>query len=231
MIADALQTALGLLARLDPDVLDAARVSITVSGAATLMALALGLPLGVLVGLSRFRGRRAVVALINALMALPTVVVGLVVYALLSRSGPLGDAGLLYTRAAMVVGQAVLAFPIVAGLAIGALEHLDPRLRPTIWTLGAGRLATAWLVVREGRFALLAAGAAAFGRVFSEVGVSMMLGGNLRGETRNLATGIALETGKGEFALGLALGVVLLGVALAVNGAVAVLRAAERRPG
>jgi tungstate transport system permease protein len=230
MFVDALRRALSLLASLDADVLDAACVSITVSGAATLLALLLGLPLGVLIGLSSFRGRRAAVAVINALMALPTVVVGLVVYALLSRSGPLGGAGLLYTRGAMVIGQAVLAFPIVAGLAIGALEHVDPRLRPTAWTLGAGRAATAWLVVREARFALVAAGAAAFGRVFSEVGVSMMLGGNLKGETRNLATGIALETGKGEFALGLALGAVLLGVALAVNGALAVLRAAERRP-
>lgn len=230
MITDALHEALRLLATLDAEVLGAARVSITVSAAATLLALALGLPLGVVLGLARFPGRRVVVTAINALMALPTVVVGLVVYALLSRSGPLGEAGLLYTRAAMVVGQAVLAFPIVAGLAIGAMEHSDPRLRPTAWSLGAGRLATAWLLVREGRYALAAAGAAAFGRVFSEVGVSMMLGGNLKGDTRNLATGIALETGKGEFALGLALGVVLLGVALAVNGAVAVLRAAERRP-
>ncbi len=230
MLADALTRAFGLLAALDPDVLDAARVSLTVSTASTLLALALGLPVGALVGLARFPGRRAVVATVHALMALPTVVVGLVVYALLSRSGPLGGAGLLYTRAAMVVGQAVLALPIVAGLAIGALEQVDARLRPTAWSLGAGRLATAWLVLREARFALLAAGAAAFGRVFSEVGVSMMLGGNLRGETRNLATGIALETGKGEFALGLALGLVLLAAALLVNGALAWLRAAERGP-
>jgi len=230
MLPDAFFRALSLLASLDPEVLDAAGVSLSVSAAATLLALLFGLPLGGLVGLTAFPARRAVVAAINALMALPTVVVGLVVYALLSRSGPLGDAGLLYTRTAMALGQAVLALPIVAGLAIGALEHADPRLRATAWSLGAGRLATAWLVVREARFALLAAGAAAFGRVFSEVGVSMMLGGNLKGETRNLATGIALETGKGEFALGLALGLVLLGVALAVNGALAWLRAAGRRP-
>jgi tungstate transport system permease protein len=217
MIGEALEQALVRLVHLDPEVWDAVRVSLTVSGTATLVALLLGLPLGVAVALSRFPGKRGVVTTLNTLMALPTVVVGLVIYGLLSRSGPLGGAELLYTRTAMIVGQTVLALPIVAALVIAALQQADPRLRPTAWALGATPWQARWTVVRECRGGLLAAGAAAFGRVFAEVGVSMMLGGNLRGETRNLATGVAFETGKGEFALGLALGIVLLAVALGVN--------------
>ncbi len=230
MIGQALQQAVLRLVDLDPEVWDAVRVSLSVSGTATLIALVLGLPLGVLVALSRFRGKRVVVTALNTLMALPTVVVGLVVYGLLSRSGPLGGMELLYTRAAMVIGQAVLALPIVAALSIAALEQADPRLRPTAWALGATAWQARWTVVRECRGGLLAAGAAAFGRVFAEVGVSMMLGGNLRFETRNLATGVAFETAKGEFVLGLALGIVLLVVALGVNALAIGLKPARGRP-
>jgi tungstate transport system permease protein len=228
MIVEALQQAVIRLVTLDPEVWDAARVSLSVSGVATIVAILLGLPLGATVALSRFRGKRALVTVLNAMMALPTVVVGLVIYGLLSRSGPLGGAELLYTRGAMVIGQTVLALPIVAALAIAALQQADPRLRPTAWSLGATPWQARWTVVRECRGGLVAAGAAAFGRVFAEVGVSMMLGGNLRFETRNLATGVAFETGKGEFAVGLALGMVLLAVALGVNALVAVLQPARR---
>jgi len=217
MIGAALEQAIVRLVEFDPEVWDAVRVSLSVSGTATIIALLLGLPLGVTVALSRFPGKKGVVTALNTLMALPTVVVGLVVYGLISRSGPLGGAELLYTRGAMIIGQSVLALPIVAALAIAALEQADPRLRQTAWALGATHWQASLTVVRECRGGLLAAGAAAFGRVFAEVGVSMMVGGNLRWETRNLATGVALETGKGEFAMGLSLGIVLLVVALAVN--------------
>lgn len=217
MIAEAFHGALVRLASFDPEVWDAVWVSLSVSGAATLTACVVGVPLGVAVALSRFPGKRGVVATINTLMSLPTVVIGLVLYAMLSRSGPLGGLELLYTRTAMAIGQAVLATPIVAALAIASLEGADTRLRQTAWSLGATANQARWVVVRESRGALVAAGMAAFGRVFAEVGVSMMLGGNLRGETRNLATGIAFETGKGEFSVGLALGLVLLTVALGVN--------------
>jgi tungstate transport system permease protein len=176
-----------------------------------------GLPAGIALGTVRFRGRSAVVAGLNTLMALPTVVVGLVVYALLSRSGLLGGLDLLYTRTAMVVGQTVLVIPLIAALVNAAVEKADPRIRLTALGLGAGRARASLTVASECRNALFAALAAGFGRVFSEVGVSMMLGGNIAGYTRNITTGIAFETGKGEFAVGIALGVVLLGVALALN--------------
>lgn len=224
MIGAAFQEALTRLAAFDPEVWDAVSVSLSVSASATLAACAIGIPIGIAVGLSTFPGKRVVVATINTLMSLPTVVIGLVLYAMLSRSGPLGGMELLYTRTAMAIGQTVLATPIVAALTLASLEQADPRLRRTAWALGATSAQAQWVVVRESRGALLAAGMAAFGRVFAEVGVSMMLGGNLRGETRNLATGIAFETGKGEFAVGLALGIVLLTVALGVNAVAMVVR-------
>lgn len=224
MIGEAFEEAISRLAGLDPEVYGAAWVSISVSGVATVVALVVGLPLGVAVGLSRFPGRHAVMATLNTLMSVPTVVIGLFVFAVLSRSGPAGDLGLLYTRTAMVIGQTVLALPIVAALSAGALEQADPRLLQTAWALGATRAQATFAAVREGVGPLLAAGAAAFGRVFAEVGVSMMLGGNIAGQTRNLSTGIAFETGKGEFASGLALGIVLLAVALGVNALAMVLR-------
>lgn len=224
MIGAAFQEALARLAAFDPEVWDAVSVSVSVSASATLAACAIGIPIGVAVGLHAFPGKRAVIATLNTLMSLPTVVIGLVLYAVLSHAGPLGGLGLLYSRAAMTIGQTVLATPIVAALTVAALEQADPRLRQTAWSMGATRRQAQWVVVRECRGALVAAGMAAFGRVFAEVGISMMLGGNLRGETRNLATGIAFETGKGEFAVGLALGIVLLTVALGVNALAMIVR-------
>ncbi|HEY7745535.1 MAG TPA: ABC transporter permease, partial [Desulfuromonadales bacterium] len=151
------------------------------------------------------------------LMALPTVVVGLVLYGFLSRQGPLGVWGFLFTPVAMIIGQIVLSVPIVANYTVAAVAGADPRIMNTALTLGAGRLRAAWQLLLEVRFGVMAAVVAGFGRVIAEVGVAMMLGGNIRGYTRTMTTAIALETSKGEFAFGLALGLVLMTVALFVN--------------
>ena len=183
----------------------------------TLIACVPGIPLGVLIALKRFRLRRPLLAVLNTLMALPTVVVGLLVYSLISRSGPLGALGILFTPPAVVIGQAILALPIVLSMTASSLSRLDPLFPEVLTTLGAGRRQILWMSVREARGPVLAACLAAFGRVLGEVGAAMMLGGNIRGYTRTITTAIALETSKGEFALGLALGIILMAVALLVN--------------
>jgi tungstate transport system permease protein len=213
----ALGAALRLLTSLDPDVVSAVRTSLGCSLWATAIASAVGVPLGAAIAMGQFRGRRAVITLLNTLLALPTVVIGLVLYGVLSRQGPLGSLGVLFSPTALVVGQSALALPITASYAVSAVQGADARILPTALTLGAGRLHASALVLREVRFAVVAAVIAGFGRVISEVGVAMMLGGNIRGYTRTMTTAIALETSKGEFALGLAIGLVLLTVALAVN--------------
>jgi len=209
--------ALRLLFAGNAEVWCAVWISVKVAGLSTSIAALVGLPIGFLVATGRFAGRRCVVVLLNTLMGLPTVVVGLVIYGMLSRRGPLGELGLLYTPAAMVIGQVILATPIIAALSYGAVAGLDSRVLKSAYALGAGALRAAWTAFRELRPALSAAVVAGFGRVFAEVGVSLMLGGNIRFYTRNITTTIALETTKGEFALGLALGVVLLAVAFTVN--------------
>jgi tungstate transport system permease protein len=171
----------------------------------------------VFLALRRFSGRRALLAVLNGLMALPTVVVGLLVYSLISRSGPLGGLAMLFTPGAVIIGQAILAFPIVTSMTASALSHLDPLFPEVLATLGAGRRSILWMSVREARGAVLSASLACFGRVVGEVGAAMMLGGNIRWYTRTITTAIALETSKGEFELGLALGIVLMAVALGVN--------------
>ncbi|QVW34529.1 ABC transporter permease [Geobacter sulfurreducens] len=215
--SESLTTALQLIASRDPDVVSAVTVSIVVSLWSTLFASLAGVPMGVMVAVAEFPGKRAVVTLLNTLMALPTVVVGLFVYSLVSRQGPLGEFGLLFTPWAMVVGQTLLAIPIVANLTMSAIKGADPRIVPTALTLGAGPFESIRRLVLEMRFGIMAALIAAFGRVIAEVGVAMMLGGNIRGHTRTMTTAIAMETGKGEFALGLALGLILMAVALIVN--------------
>jgi tungstate transport system permease protein len=209
--------ALRLLASLDPELLRISWTSIRISALATLLAAAAGVPLGFAAGVGRFRGRELVIAVLNTLMALPTVVIGLMFYALLSRSGPFGVLGLLYTPTAMVLGQFVLAMPIVAALTLSAVGQIDPRIRQTARALGATERQSARAVLAESQTGILAAVAAGFGRVFAEVGVSMMLGGNIKGLTRNIPTAIALETSKGEFAMGIALGLILLLVAFGIN--------------
>jgi tungstate transport system permease protein len=183
----------------------------------TLIACVPGIPLGVLIALKRFRLRRPLLAVLNTLMALPTVVVGLLVYSLISRSGPLGSLGILFSPPAVVIGQAILALPIVLSMTASSLSRLDPLFPEVLATLGAGRRQILWMSVREARGAVLAACLAAFGRVLGEVGAAMMLGGNIRWYTRTITTAIALETSKGDFALGLALGMILMVVALGVN--------------
>jgi tungstate transport system permease protein len=210
--------ALELLFTGDREVWFIAWTSLRISLASSIIASVPGIALGVLVALRRFRGRRVVLAVLNALMALPTVVVGLIVYSFISRSGPLGGLGILFTPAAIVVGQAVLGLPVVVSMTASSLSRLDPLFPEALTTLGARPGSILWMSVREARGPVLSSCLAAFGRVVGEVGVAMMLGGNIRGYTRTLTTAIALETSKGDFELGLALGIILLAVALGVNG-------------
>ena len=216
-LLDSLAAALSMILHLDPEVLSAVGVSLYTSLAAILLAALLGIPAGALIGLGNFPGRRLCLTLLNTLMALPTVVVGLVLFGLFSRQGPLGPLGLLFTPYAMIAGQVVLAAPIVANYTVAAVTGADPRIFSTALTLGASRLRGIWQLLLEVRFGVMAAIVAGFGRVIAEVGVAMMLGGNIRGSTRTMTTAIALETSKGEFAFGLALGMVLMTVALFVN--------------
>ncbi len=215
--SESFKTALELITSRDPDVVSAVTVSVVVSLWSTLFASLAGVPAGVAIAVTEFPGKRAAVTLLNTLMALPTVVVGLFVYSLISRQGPLGEFGILFTPSAMVVGQTLLAIPIVANLTMSAIKGADPRIVPTALTLGAGPFESIRRLVVEMRFGIMAAVIAGFGRVIAEVGVAMMLGGNIRGYTRTMTTAIAMETGKGEFALGLALGLILMTVALIVN--------------
>lgn len=218
-----LREALLLLVSLDPETFAIVRVSLETTLAACLVATAIGLPAGFFVGRRAFRGRSALVALLNTLMGLPTVVVGLLVYALLTRHGPLGGLDLLFTRTAIVIGQAILAAPLVAALATGAVASVGQGFFQAARSLGLPLALEFRLLLREAAPALVAAVVAGFGRVIAEVGIAMMLGGNLKGLTRTMTTAIALETGKGEFARGVALGIVLLSVSLAVNAGVLLL--------
>lgn len=216
-VTQGFKDALQLIMTLNPGFLGIVRVSLVVSATSALLATIAGVPAGIGLARGRFAGRRALVTVVNTLMSLPTVVVGLLLYSFLSRRGPMGSAGWLFTRKAMILGQFVLAFPIVTGLCVAAVNGLDKRIEPTIVSLGASPSQGLGMFILEARFGILAAVVAGFGRVFAEVGVSMMLGGNIAGETRNITTAIALETSKGEFGMGIALGIVLLVVALGIN--------------
>lgn len=209
--------AIELIFAFDREVQNTVWTSLYTSSCAIALAAIIGIPVGVWLGLSRFRGRRLLVTLLNTLMALPTVVVGLVLFGVFSRQGPLGSLGLLFTPLAMIAGQMVLATPIVANYVLAAVKGSDERIINTALTLGATRFQASVQLLREIRFGVMAAVIAGFGRVIAEVGVAMMLGGNIRNSTRTMTTAIALETSKGEFAFGLALGIVLLTVALVVN--------------
>jgi len=199
-------------------------VSLKVSFLSTTLATVAGVPFGIAIAEKRFTGKSLLITILNTLMSLPTVLVGLLVYSFLSRRGPLGELGLLYTQSAMVVGQFILAFPIISALVLSSVASLDRKVRATAMSLGADRRQSFGMILHEARYGVLAAVVAGFGRVFAEVGVSMMLGGNIRGYTRNITTAIALETSKGEFALGIALGIVLLTVALGINILLGLLR-------
>jgi tungstate transport system permease protein len=201
----------------DPLVLQITWLSLKVSAAATLLSLVAGIPAGMALALTRFPGRGLLVALVNTGMGLPPVVVGLFVSIFLWRSGPLGVLELLYTPTAIVIAQFVIAAPIVIGLTIAAVQQLNPKLRLQLLALGASRGQLLWLLMREARLPLLAAVMAGFGGVISEVGASMMVGGNLLGHTRVLTTATVLETGKGNFDIAIALSVILLVLVFGVN--------------
>jgi tungstate transport system permease protein len=202
------------------EVFEVMGVSLRVSLAATALATAVSVPLGFIIAAHDFRGKRTTVGVFNTLMALPTVVVGLLVYILLSRSGPFGFLGILYTPTAIIVGQFILAVPIITALTYAAASSVDARVRKTAESLGAGPSQAGWMVLKEARLGIIAAVIAGFGRVIAEVGSAVMVGGNIRGYTRTMTTTIALETSKGNFALGITLGLILLVVALSINLAV-----------
>lgn len=217
LLVDAFVSAIGLLISLDGYVFQILARSIQVSGGAMVVAVAAGLPVGILLGVARFPGRRLLVALVYTGFALPPVVVGLVVYLFLSREGPIGGFELLFSSTAMVVAQALLAAPYVAGVSLAAVQAVPPDVRHQARALGAGRSRSLWMHVREARLGILAAVIAGFGAVISEVGAAMMVGGNIVGETRVLTTAIVLETRRGNFETAMALGFILLSIVLAVN--------------
>ena len=217
LLADSFLSALQLALSLDPELLQIVGVSLKVSCIATLVASLVGIPMGFVIAFSSFPGRRGLIVLLNTLLALPTVVIGLFVYAFISRRGIFGPLDLLYTQKAMIIGQVILIVPVVTSLVIAAISRIDKRYRRTAMTLGANTLQTAEVVLREARFGIGAAVIAAFGRVISEVGISMMLGGNIKGFTRTMTTAMALEYDKGSFVLAVALGLVLMAISLGLN--------------
>jgi len=222
--SEGLSKAVALLLALDPETFSAVRATGVVTALALAASLLLGLPLGFALGHFRFPGRRAARLFVDWMLSLPTVVIGLIVYAFLTSRGPLGEWGLLFTVPGMAVGLALLGLPIVVSMTATAVESTDVRLTQTVLSLGADRWQLLLATLSEARFAMALAAATAFGRIVSEIGIAMMVGGNIKWQTRTITTAIALETGKGEFATGIALGIVLMLVALVVNLLVNLLR-------
>ena len=216
-IIDAFLGAFWLILSLDREIFSIALLSLRVAGTATVFATLIGVPLAYVIATRDFPGKRTVLTIFNTLMAVPTVLVGLFCYAFFSRRGPLGFLDLLFTPTGMVIGDLILALPLIVALTIAAVNAVDPRARLTALALGATSRQTSWTVLLDARYALMAAVINGFGRVVAEVGAAMMLGGNIRGYTRTLTTAIALETSKGEFAFAMALGLILLTLALMVN--------------
>jgi len=223
-LGEGLRRAFALIFSGDSEVVGIALVTMKVALVATVVACLLGMPLGFALATRRFWGRRAALATVNTALAFPTVVVGLLLYGLLSRRGPLGGLGWLYTWQAIAVADTLLALPIAAALSAAAIQGVDPRVKRTAETLGAGPWRTAWTVARQARFALAAVVTAAFGQAVAEVGAAMIVGGNIRGSTRTLTTAVALQTAQGDFGLALALGLILLALALVVNIALQILQ-------
>ncbi len=228
LIIEGIRKAIWLLFTLDPEVLGITWLSLKVSGTATFISLLIGISLGTVVALTRFPGRRLVVSLINTGMGVPPVVVGLFVTIFLWRNGPLGFFELLYTPTAIVIAQAVIATPIVAGISLASIQKLPEALRLQILALGATRTQMVWTLVKEARLPLLAAVMAGFGGVISEVGASIMVGGNIKGYTRVLTTATVMETGKGNFDIAIALGVILLFLTFLVNAVLTAIQQKER---
>lgn len=223
-LLDGLRQALTLIATFDPATFSTIGVTLRASALALCAAMLIGVPAGFVLGYFDFPGRRALRLITETLLAFPTVVIGLVVYAFLTRHGPLGDLGLLFTIPGMAIGLAILGLPIVTAMTAVAVEGIDDDVRQTILTLGASRLQAVWCCLAEARHAIALAVVTAFGRIATEVGIAMMIGGNIKWHTRTMTTAIALETGRGEFAQGVALGIILLFIAFGVNFCVAVLR-------
>lgn len=223
-ILDALIRAVSLLLSRDAETFSAISATLVVTSYSMVASLLLGIPLGFVLGYFEFRGKRLIRTIVDTCLALPTVLIGLVVYAFLSRSGPLGEFGLLFTLKAIAIGLTILALPIIISLTATALESLDRQLCITLLSLGArGRqvlLTTLW----EARHAVIAAALTAYGRVLTEVGISTMVGGNIKWQTRTITTAIALETGKGNFSQGIALGLVLMFIAFTVNLALSTIK-------
>jgi len=209
--------AIELIITLDPEVMQIAGRSLRISVTSVLLASIICLPLSSLIHFNQFRGKRFLVSLIQTFYSLPTVAVGLFVFVFISRAGPLGMLGILFTQTAIVVGQVILITPILLGLIISALSGVDKTILDTARSLGASGIQTAAVVLREARFAVTAAVIMGFGRAISEVGISLMVGGNIRGFTRVITTAISLETSKGDVELSIALGIILIFISLVIN--------------
>ena len=228
LIAEGIYKAFVLLLTLDPEVLRITLLSLGVSGSATLISLILGISLGIFIALRDFSGKKFVISTINTGMGLPPVVVGLFVSIFLWRNGPFGFLGLLYTPVAMIIAQAIIATPLVMGVSVAAIQHLPKNLRYQILALGATRVQMMWLLIREARLPLLAAVMAGFGGVISEVGASIMVGGNIKGYTRVLTTATVMETSKGNFDIAIALSIILMVLAFVINAILTYVQQQER---
>ncbi|NTW76976.1 MAG: ABC transporter permease [Syntrophaceae bacterium] len=217
LIIQGIIKAFELLISFDPEVMGITWLSLKISGTATFISLFIGVSTGTIVALTNFPGKKLVISLINTGMGLPPVVVGLFVTILIWRNGPLGFLDILYTPYAMIIAQAIIATPIVMGISLAAIQNLPPNLRLQILSLGASRMQMVWILVKESKLPLLAAVMAGFGGVISEVGASIMVGGNIKGYSRVLTTATVMETGKGNFDVAIALGIILLLLAFMVN--------------
>ncbi len=217
LIIEGIKKAFWLLITFDPEVMRITLLSLQVSGTATLVSLLIGVSTGTAIALSQFTGKKFIVSLINTGMGLPPVVVGLFVTIFLWRNGPLGFFGILYTPTAMIIAQAVIATPIVMGITLAAIQQLPPKLRLQILALGATRLQMVWILIKEAKLPLLAGVMAGFGGVISEVGASIMVGGNIKGYSRVLTTATVMETSRGNFDIAIALGIILLLLAYFIN--------------
>ncbi|MDD4362889.1 MAG: ABC transporter permease [Atribacterota bacterium] len=216
-ILDGLQKAVILIFSFDKEIYQIVLFSLRVSSFAIVLASFFGVPIGFLMAIKDFKGKNISLILLNNALAIPTVVIGLLIYSFISRVGPLGYFGLLYTPTAVIIGQFVLSLPIIIALTNSAIQGIDIKVRNTALTLGATELQAAWTVIKEARYAVMSAVIVGFGRNIAEVGAAMMLGGNIKGSTRTMTTAISLETSKGEFGFGIALGIILLFISLSIN--------------
>ena len=214
---DGVLKAVQLIVALDPEVMEITGRSLAIAATSCAIATVVCLPLGSVINFSRFIGKRALINVVQTSYSIPTVAIGLFVFVLISRAGPLGGMGVLFTPIAMVIGQTLLVIPIILGLTISALRGVDRAIYETAVSLGANQLQTTGIIIREARYAILTAVIMGFGRAISEVGISLMVGGNIKGFTRTITTAISLETSKGDIELSLALGMILIFLALVVN--------------